>query len=65
MVPEINCGAVTVRDEEPLMLPSVAIMLAFPALWLAAKPPLATVAKLPLLEVQVAVNVRSEWVPSE
>jgi hypothetical protein len=65
IVAETNWGAVTVRADEPLMVLSVAVIVVFPALWLVAKPALLMVANVELLDVQVAVDVRSRLVPSE
>ena len=64
MVAETNCGAVTVRAEEPLTPPSAAVIIVFPALWLIAKPTLLIVAAAVLREVHVATEVRSAWLPS-
>jgi hypothetical protein len=61
---ETRVGGLTVNPVEPLMLPTVAEMLAAPWIFEVASPPLLMVATLGVSEDQVADCVRFALVPS-
>lgn len=61
---EVSAAALTVRTVDPLMDPEVAVMVVVPWEALEAKPVLLMGATVAAEEVQVAVAVRSAFVPS-
>lgn len=60
---EVNTAAVTVNVADPLMVPDVAVMVAFPCATPLANPALLTVAIAGFDEVQLVVLVRFWVVP--